>query len=648
MESWSHREEKPTGKPQAVSRRAILIGLLLIPPNAYWVMKVEGVWHTGHPSAMALFWNVMFCILVLILINLVIQRTAPRYALTQGEFITIFVMLNMVTALAGHDSLQLGIPAMSVGTWFATEGNRWELLFGHLLPRHLTVTDKEALKPFYEGHSTLYTPEHLRLWAGPVLWWTTFILALGLVLICFCVLIRKQWTENERLSYPIITLPLAITEGGGRSEFFKSRMLWAGIAIGAGLDILNGLHTLYPFIPGITVRHDARNWGQYFVTFPWRAIGWLPVPLYPFIIAMGYFLPLDLAFSIWFFYLFQKFQRVIGAIYGITDMGPVLNGESFGAWFAIFLYAMWLARHHIRDVLRKILWNDPRIDDREEAMRYRTAALGIIAGCAFIAWFCLKAGMTWNIIVPFFLIYFALAIAITRVRAELGPPTHEMAGGMNSGNLLVMALGTIEVGERNLVMVPLFYWFTGRGYRTQVMPPMLEALKMAERARVSPRGLGLAMLLGVWFGGLASYWAAIHLYYIEGKNVMDAHNMGQFNLLASWLSTPRDPDTLGMSFVGIGLVFTAFLMFMRLRFLGWPFHPAGFALSQNFGVDYFWMCLVISTVIKGAVLRYGGYRMYRQLMPLMFGVILGEYCVGAFWSVWSVVAGYRTYDFCPG
>jgi hypothetical protein len=103
-----------------------------------------------------------------------------------------------------------------------------------------------------------------------------------------------------------------------------------------------------------------------------------------------------------------------------------------------------------------------------------------------------------------------------------------------------------------------------------------------------------------------------------------------------------------VTFVGVGLVFTLFLTVMRIRFLNWPFHPAGYALSMNFGIDYFWTCLVIAWALKSLVLRYGGYNLYRRLLPLMYGVIIGEYCIGAFWSAWSVIAGYRTYDFSPG
>ena len=52
------------------------------------------------------------------------------------------------------------------------------------------------------------------------------------------------------------------------------------------------------------------------------------------------------------------------------------------------------------------------------------------------------------------------------MRAELGPPAHEMAGGMNTGQVLVTIAGTRAVGPQNLTMFPLFWWMTGRGYRS--------------------------------------------------------------------------------------------------------------------------------------------------------------------------------------
>ena len=138
------------------------------------------------------------------------------------------------------------------------------------------------------------------------LWFTSFLTAVGIVMLCLNVIVRKQWTEHEKLAYPIIQLPLAITEGGGTSTFFRNRILWIGFALAAFIDILNGLNHFFPQVPRIPVRHNYHNLGRYFTTKPWNAIGWLPLPLYPFLIGLGFLLPLDLSFSIWFFFLFKN------------------------------------------------------------------------------------------------------------------------------------------------------------------------------------------------------------------------------------------------------------------------------------------------------------------------------------------------------
>jgi hypothetical protein len=114
------------------------------------------------------------------------------------------------------------------------------------------------------------------------------------------------------------------------------------------------------------------------------------------------------------------------------------------------------------------------------------------------------------------------------------------------------------------------------------------------------------------------------------------------------METPQRPDKAAMAFVFAGFLFTCFLTYMRTYFVWWPFHPAGYAISTSFGAEYFWFAIMLAWAIKVLVLRYGGYRLYRLLLPVMFGLVLGQYATGAFWSVASVVLQQRIYDFAPG
>ncbi len=656
----------PRALRRGVTLRAILISIPLVAVNCYWVLETEGIWHSNHATAMSLFWNTTFFLFALVLLNVfVFKRYLPRHALNEGELITIYVFMTLGSALAGHDSLQLGIPAVGgFPVWFQNQQPTlgWDA-FNRFFPKWAMVQDLDVLRPYYEGLGTrfLYTRHSLLVWLVPVAWWCAFILALGTVMICLNVFIRKQWMENEKLSYPIVQLPMALTHDGGTLEFFKQKPYWIGFMLGAGLDVYNGIATLYPSIPLIPVRHDyaPHNLGQYFTTYPWTAAGDLPLPLYPFIIALGYFLPLDLSFSLWFFYLFKKGLLVLTAALGIEQTGahtfPYLTEQSFGAWVAIFAMAAWTARHHLAGVWRKIVTNEG-LDDGNEPMRYRTAFVLLVCASAFLVYFCLRAGMTLGAVAACFGIYFLISVGITRIRAELGPPAHEMAGNMNAPYLMSLFAGTAGVGIPNLTMMTMFWWFTGRGYRTHPMPSQLEAFKMGSQPGVDMRGLGAAMMLAMLVGGFFSFWAAIHLQYNAGVNVMTAHNWGQFHWLKSQLDAPQTVQrNLGGQYaVGVGAVAAVAMMWMRTRFLWWPFHPAGYAISMTFGAEYYWSCLVISTVVKYLVLRYGGYRLNRRMMPFMFGLILGEYLVGAGWSFLSVLLNsgryinIRTYDFCPG
>ncbi len=633
-----------------ITWRGVAIGALLIPPNCYWIMMVEGIWHTGHPTCISLMWSVVFNLMVLLGLNALIRRRWPRHALTQGEFITIYVMLAIPAALAGHDSLQLGIPALTHGWWFQTPENKWGELFLQFTPKWLTVSDPELLKRMYTGHSTLYRADHLRAWAGPTLWWCLFILALGTVMICINVILRKQWTAYEKLSFPIIQLPVQMTQNGGATPFWRNRLLWIGFACGAGLDLMNGLHFLSPNFPYFAVRHEEREFGRYwFTSSPWNAVGSIWFPLYPFIIALGFLLPLDLSFSVWFFYLFRKGEQVLtrALAYDTLPKLPYLNEQSYGAWFVLFAMSIYMARGHLIAVWNHVFGKGPRLDDSDEPFSYKVAVGLLIASVAFLAFFCLRAGMSPAVFVIFFAIYFVIATTITRMRAELGPPAHEIVS-MNSANLMVNFAGTQALGQNNVSVFPLFWWFSGRGYRTQVMPHQMEALKMAETAGLSARKLGVAMVIALALGGLSCFWAYLHLHFQEGANMMTMHNWGQFQQVASWIQTPVQPDRPAQWFVGVGAAFTFFLAWMRIRCLWWPFHPAGYALSMNFGVDYFWSCILLAWMLKALIFRMGGYRMYLTVVLFMFGIILGEYTVGAFWSAISVILRARTYDFSPG
>ncbi len=77
--------------------------------------------------------------------------------------------------------------------------------------------------------------------------------------------------------------------------------------------------------------------------------------------------------------------------------------------------------------------------------------------------------------------YFALALAITRMRAELGTPIHDLHF-TGPETIMTRVAGSRAFNADNLTVFALFFWFN-RAYRSHPMPHQLEAYKLAEQSR---------------------------------------------------------------------------------------------------------------------------------------------------------------------
>jgi len=635
--------EKDTKKGQDIqhigaSWRAILIGLILIPFNAYWILDSAG---QGYPTTVSLYFNVIFCIFLLVLFNFLVCRINPRFVLKQGELLTVYVMLAIASSLAGHDVLRVLIPMIPHAFWFATPENEWAELFHRYIPDWIAVKDLSILKDYYRGDSTFYISEYIKGWLTPVLWWSGFLFAMVFIMVCINSIVRRQWTEEEKLSYPIIQLPLELTTGGGITGILKSRVMWIGFGVAAMVDIINGLHFLFPSVPSIGGRlYDLR---PFFTEKPWNAIGWTPVALFPFAVGLAFFIPLDLSFSCWFFYLFWKFERIIASVLGLRNLPnfPYVDEQSFGAYLGLFTIAMIATRSHLKRVFLKTFTNTQEIDDSDEPMPYRLAIFGLLAGAAFIFGFCKSAGMSIWVILLFFAIYYAISTAVTRMRAELGSPVHDLHF-IGPDEMLPRIFGTRKLGPSNLTMFAYLFFFN-RAYRGHPMPHQLEGFKLAERTKINNRRLLIAMVLAIIVGIIASFWSFLHMSYINGAGTWFAWR--PFNRTQSWLSNPRAPDYPATIAMIVGLLATLSLWVMRMRMFWWPFHPAGFAISSSWSMNVFWFSIFFSSVIKWVILKHGGLKTHRKAIPFFLGLILGEFIIGSIWSIIGVTINRPMYIF---
>ena len=215
-------------RQRGLTWRVLLIVLLVAPINCYLLIQMELVRYT-FPTGFVPLSNVIFILMGTLVINRLIHLFAPSVVLRRDELLLLYVMLSLGTTLAGCDVLQAVLSVLGHGFWFATEENEWKTLFWSYIPGWLTVDDKKALQGYYLGESSFYTEHHLKVWAPVILAWLGLFLLLAFIFLCLNTILRRQWVDRERLTFPIIQLPLQMTHP--TSRFFRNKRMWVGFAI---------------------------------------------------------------------------------------------------------------------------------------------------------------------------------------------------------------------------------------------------------------------------------------------------------------------------------------------------------------------------------------------------------------------------------
>jgi hypothetical protein len=636
-----------------ITRRAVLLSLLLIPVNAFTLLHIEVVRHQAYPTSYALFGNVVALLAVLTLLNALLSRWLPGKALTPAELLTCYIMLCAASTVSNDMTAFLLVGMIGHPTWFSTPANHWSERFGGSLPVWLTVQDRSVLCGFYLGVSSAWRWEVLAAWGPPLLAWLVFLLVLVGVMLCINTLVRRPWTEAQRLSFPLITLPLQMTDP--RTGFFRSRWMWWGFGLTSIVDIVGGLHVLFPIIPEIPRYLDlaqfwphARPWDA-FLAFPGARI---PLGIFPFIFGLGLLMPLDLVFSCWVFYVLTRLAAVAQAAYGWDTLPgfPFDVDLATGGFAGIFVYSVWQLRGHFRAALRKAFWNDPSVDDSREPLRYRTAILGLILGSLFLIGFATRAGMSLSVAFGFFALYFAFSLVLTRMRAEAGVTSHDVyLGGPDT--LLVNSFGTERLSHGDLMGMSLMFWYN-RGFDTHPMPHQLEGFRMGEKSGIPLRGLAGLMLLGVGAGAACSFAIMLHVMYHLGAasgKVQECITLSSepWTRLGNWLAFPSATNWYAMSARGVGFGLAAGLYALRNAGFWCPFHPIGVAMAGSWAMYKIWSSLMFSWLVKGATLRYGGRLRYAQLVHFGLGMVLGDCVLGGFWAILGASNNVATFGVWP-
>ena len=159
-----------TGRCRQVTSRAVIIGLLIMPVNFYWIIIAKepyplpvsshqfratlqcGVYHvcsSGHQFST----------------TQVFSKWSPQSGRIADD--SPDTELHYNSGRHGYDA----DTALRHGAClqFSTVENEWGSLFHHYIPEWLSVRDASVLEPYYNGDSSFYHLKYVFAWLSPAL-----------------------------------------------------------------------------------------------------------------------------------------------------------------------------------------------------------------------------------------------------------------------------------------------------------------------------------------------------------------------------------------------------------------------------------------------------------------------------------------------
>ncbi len=621
--------------------RALLIALVLLPFAAYWSVEITS--------------DIIFSLLVppvcglmlVAAVNVLVRHWSPRHALSGSELSIVYIFLSVANAMCAE---WLFVNSMYIPHYaLFGDQNPWakEHINPHL-PEWFYFKDATALEDYRRGgYGLLYFLTRLGVWARPIAAWTVLFGLMCGAMLCINALMREQWTRQEKLSFPILQVPLLLTKP--ESPAWRSGYLWGGFAVIFAIDMLNGFAFLYPSLPRVNVRFLAGRLVDLIPSLnnpPYVSLGWTSVGIFPYMSAIGLFMPTDLLFSCVFFFFARKALQFGMELYGyeqgvfggswLVPAAPYFSEQTWGAVFALFIGAIISSKSYLRELGRHVVRNTGFEPDE---VRPRWSLIGLFACLGGLAFLGRMVGLSPIVVLGYIGLFLVFSVVLTRMRAQVGPPIHEMAF-MGPHQVVLGLFGFKALPESATVKLYHLFFVTNRIHRTHPMPYQLEAFKLGQSAGMSARWVFWTVAAAFLMGTAVGQGAYALRGYVHGATPAWGEPGSAVRTIVEQPQAGGPAAPLAMM---TGFAIVLLLDTIRFQVPGFPLHPVGYALSMNYGIDYCWFGLSIVLILKLVVQRYYGLRGYEKLRLVAIGVILGEFAAELLWTAYSLPTQIVTY-----
>ena len=656
------------------SRIALVFGALI------GFAALSGFFFVKAGTASLLFW-LFGAGAVLMLLTLALNL--GKRPLSRNEILTVYISCLFSTLAPGHGAENVFVVNLVGPFYYATRENKYlDFMVPYLKPWMTPAIDpatggySEASKAVVDGwfNNSVTGQVPWGAWLVPLLVWGSAIALMYIMMACLSTIIRKQWAESEALAFPLLKLPLELTEdvdkpanGAVIGSFFRNGMMWIGFGLAVFIQALRGLHGYFPDVPDFPLSIDT---AQLFTEAPWNQIGGAPVTVWPVIVGITYLLTAEISFSFWFFYWFIKFQLIAAYFLGFPSaalpkpIGAFGGGSSatftfyqqVGCYLAYVGIIVYTGREHFKHIfLRGFGRRRATPDESTEPMSYPLAFWGFVLSFSLLVVWGIAAGLNPVLAFGIWALYVVIILALTRIIAEAGilfvqhgwfplgslgqivgaGPTHWL---LNAQSL--PAAATIQGG----LMTDL------RGF---IMPSFIQSFKLAHDRKIALKPLLILMLACSLITMSLGVYMNVKLGYAQGGLSLDAWYSGGASRIpadstANLVKGVQEASYWNLGWIGLGIAITYGMMLARSRFAWFPLHPIGLLVSQSYPIGTIWFSVFLGWLFKVLINKFGGTDSYRKGIPLFLGLALGDVMMMIFWLVIDGWQGKSGHKLMPG
>lgn len=653
------RAERP---PLRIRWWVLIVAVVLSAAQAIICLFFE---HTGKEkyliaTQISIIAFAFFGVLTLV-VNRLLRLTRILKPLNRGELMAIFAALFVSAGIASFGLADQLVPLVAApfnSQWNDPQAG-WDRDVIPHLNRDLFITDPKVIEEFREGFGTyegLWGKIPWWAWAKPLGFWLIFVFAMYLMFYSLSMLLYDTWARREKLVFPLARLPedLMHDEGaapGSLPSTMRSGLFWVGFLFVFLLLSYNGaaqarwLGDMKPLHMGL--ERDAlkdmlsNSVFHGIVTKPGESQYGLSFTIIFTAIGIGFLLPLQISFSLWFYRLVNLFLFLIAIWCAVGSSLKAFPSEwmwennfvsSLGAggllaFAAVCLFK--LVREHWQTRSSTMVTPEQRRISQWAVLLF---VISVLVAAMWLQWS--GVSILWGF--SFLAVIILVTVGLMRVVAEGGVYWFQIdAGPLHLARLFG---GVKTFGAAVLAPLMSVCWVLFLDIKTFMAPSVLNSLKMQDETRASRRRFHLTVVLSILVTVFVSLVVILYVAYAKGANQTSGwfFTGGPKGLFVRTQKVVTGKVGLGgvsdgiFYLIGAGWVILSIVM--RRRFFWW-LHPIGFVMMANPLMSPLWFPFFIGWLCKRFAVKYGGRYTYARLRPIFIGLILGEVAACFLWAI---------------